>query len=125
MRGHGLESRLAGAYGRGEDLTERDALAAFDKPDEMLERFTAAASLAIRDGADLLIPAEGMLNQIVAEAGVTALDGASVMDSVGTCLIHARMLTAMKRAIGLGHCRRFSYPVPPPELRDAFSDDRF
>lgn len=118
---HGLQSRLGGAYGLDSSYTERHATAALDDPAELLDKFKQTARKATADGADLIIPAEGILNQIVAESGLNEVEGATVMDSVAVCLLHTRMLVDMKLKLGIGHARKFSYPVPPNEMLEKFT----
>ena len=123
VRRHGLESRFGGAYGLTGDMTEREMVAAFASPRRTLDQFLAVASEAAGNGVDLIIPAEGMISQLLFDNGVRTIAGADIMDSVGVCLLHARMLVEMKRALDLGHCRHSSYPVPPRPLREEFSRD--
>ncbi len=118
---HGLQSRLGGAYGLDPSYTERDATAALDDPAELLGKFERTIRKATADGADLIIPAEGIVNQIVAESGLNELDGATVMDSLAVCLLHARMFVDMKSKLGICHARKFSYPVPPQDMLERFT----
>lgn len=118
---HGLQSRLGGTYGLDPAYTERHASAALDEPAEFLDRFREiVAKKASTAGIDLVIPAEGILNQIVGEARIREIEGVAIMDAVGVCLHHARMLVDVKSKLGLGHARKFSYPVPPREMLAKF-----
>lgn len=117
---HGLSTRFAGAYGLDDSYTERHASAALDDPTEFLDRFKDAARRAAASGADLVIPAEGILCQLIREARLRDVDGVMVMDSVGVCLRHAEMMVKLKWETGLEHARRFSYPVPPADMLAKF-----
>jgi hypothetical protein len=114
---HGMGLRLAGIFTLGDDLGEREASAALDDPRDMLRAFEAASRQAIAAGADMLLPAEGILNEVVHAAHLTSLDGAAVMDCVGVTLLHAEMLVRARRALGLGYGRAWSYPLAPPEMQ--------
>jgi Asp/Glu/hydantoin racemase len=118
---HGLQSRLGGTYALDSSYMERHATAALGDPTELLDKFEQTAHKAIADGADLIIPAEGILNQIVAESGLNEVEGAVVIDSVAVCLLHTRMLVDMKSKLGISHARKFSYPVPPNDMLEKFT----
>ncbi len=115
---HGMGPRLAGIFGLGDDLGEREASGALDDPGPMLDAFHKAARQAIAAGADVLLPAEGILNEVVVSQGITMLDGAAVMDCVGVTLMHAEMMVRAKQSLGLGCGRAWSYPLASPAMRD-------
>jgi hypothetical protein len=116
---HGMGPRLAGIFSLGADLGEREASGALDDPAAMLAAFDAAARQAIAAGADMLLPAEGILNEVVFANRVTCIEGAAVMDCVGVTLLHAEMLVRAKRALGLGYGRAWSYPLATPAMQAA------
>jgi Asp/Glu/hydantoin racemase len=113
---HGMQSRVAGIFPLGDALTERELSAALTQPDEVLRAFHDAAAQAVAAGADLLLPAEGILNEVMYLNRLASIDGASVMDCVGVTLLHAEMLVAMKGRLGLGPGRLWSYPMASPEM---------
>lgn len=114
---HGMASRVAGIFSLGATFGEREASAALDHPGPMLEAFTGAARQAIEAGADVLLPAEGILNEVVFANGVTRMDGAVVLDCVGVTLLHAEMMVRARATMGLGYGRAWSYPLAPPDLQ--------
>ena len=67
-------------------------------------------------GADLVIPAEGVLNEVVYANGLRRIGKATVMDCVGVVLMHAEMMVRARRVLGLEVGREWSYPKASPEL---------
>ncbi len=117
IRRHGLESRVAGIFPFPTQTDEAELNAAFTAPEVLVERFTSVAQEAVKAGADVVIPAEGVLNELLRFNDVTSIDGATVMDCVGTSLLYAEFLIAMRRRLDLGVGRRWSYLTPPPDLK--------
>lgn len=108
---HGLQQRVAGIYPLDPPVAEAAIVRAFDDPDELLASFRAAAATAVAAHADVLIPAEGILNEVCVAHGVSEVDGASVMDGVGVTFEHALMMCRL-RAAGLHAGRRWTYRKP-------------
>jgi Asp/Glu/hydantoin racemase len=118
VRRHGMEQRVAGLFPLDEGLTERDVNDALQNPDRLLGAFRHAARLAVDAGADLVIPAEGILNEVAYLHGLREAHGAVVMDAVGVVLLDAEKHVHMKRKLGLGVGRAWSYPRASPELTE-------
>ena len=112
---HHMTDRVSGIFDLGR-LTEREANAGLTDPAALLAAFHVAADHAIASGADLLLPAEGILNEVLYVNGINRIRGAAVMDCVGVVLMHAEMLIRMKRQLGLGVGREWSYPMAPREM---------
>jgi allantoin racemase len=62
--------------------------------------FQEAARLAIARGADVLIPAEGIINVLLADLGVREVDGVPVVDSWAVVLGYAEMLVRLRVTVG-------------------------
>lgn len=116
VRRHGLESRISGIYAVTRHLDEADLNAALKQPDAVIADFTAVGRNAVDAGADLVIPAEGILNLLLHANGVDTIAGATVQDCVGVAFLYAELLVNLKRRAGLGVGRRWTYAMPPPEL---------
>lgn len=78
--------------------------------------FASVARKAVDGGADAVIPAEGLLSELLYANRVTTIDDATVLDCVGAALLHAEMLVSAKSRLGLGVGRRWAYVRPPAEL---------
>ncbi|MBK0419777.1 hypothetical protein JD276_12110 [Leucobacter sp. CSA1] len=62
-----------------------------------LAAFETAARRAIADGAQLIIPGEGLPNEILISEGVTEIDGVPILDSDGLIVKMAESLVDMDR----------------------------
>lgn len=113
---HALTARVAGIYPVHPPVSEPAIVRAFDDPAELLDAFRAAAADAVADGADVLIPAEGILNEVCVAHGLTEIDGAIVLDAVGTTFEHAIMMCRLRSGTGAHAGRRWTYRKPPPDL---------
>lgn len=79
----------------------------------LLEMFVRACREAISGGADLIIPAEGILSEVVRLNGIRDVDGAPVMDCVEVSISHAALLARLVKNGSVGVGRR-TYPMQPP-----------
>jgi len=115
---HALNARCAGCFDLGGSFSEADLEAAMgaSRADALVAAFEAAGRRAIDAGADLLIPAEGLLNEVIHRQGLHRIGGAAVMDCVGVSLLHAEMIVRAGRVLKLGFGREWSYPVAAPGL---------
>ena len=117
MRGYGLD-RIVGPI-RQVQAEFTDVMSAYAAPDALLAAFRAAARQAIAEGADVIVPGEGPLNVFLADHGVSRVDDAPVIDSLGTCVQIAEMRARQYRGIGLVPSRRgFHHEQPPRDLVD-------
>lgn len=92
---------------------------AFEEPGPALERFEHAAREALADGADVLVPAEGILSVLLADRGITRFENAPVIDVFGVTWSYALMLANLRRTIGLGTSRLGRYEQPNPDLLES------
>lgn len=115
-----FEGRIAGIEVVEPALNEREIEAAFDDPTDYVARFTEVARRVIARGADVIVPAEGLVAEIVYLAGLTEIDGVSVIDGVGAPLCYAETLGKLYRRTGLHAGRRWHYVKPSPEALARF-----
>lgn len=110
-KGHGLESRFAGAMPVG--FTFNDVLKGFDDPSELIERFKTAARKLIAAGADVIIPGEAPMNVLLARNGVSEVDGVPVLDSLATWIKQAEAMADLRKLCGTKPCRKGYYHKLP------------
>lgn len=111
---HGLAHRVSGIHLVDQQMLETSLDAQFASPAAYIERFRAAARVAIAAGADAVIPAEGVVAAIVAVNGVTEVDEVPIVDGIGVPLLAAEMAVAMKERLGIEQSRRVAYTRPSP-----------
>ncbi len=111
---HHLEARVSGVHVVDEDMTEGELDKNFDRPGPYIERFKAAARQAIAQGAQAIIPAEGLVAAMIAINHVHEVDQIPIIDSIATAVLFAEFAVAMKQRAGLEPSRRFVYARPSP-----------
>ena len=93
-----LENRLA-AVGRIEArLSQADQW--FRDPAPIIDRCATAARKCVAQGAEILIPACGVLNQLLRENGVRELDGCPVLDGSSLLLKLTEAMADLHRVVG-------------------------
>ena len=137
MLAYGLERRFAGAVALDPPIDEFSLEADEQAARAIEERFDQACAAVVARGAEIIIPADGVLNEfLVRRRRLTARGGVPVMDSLGALFQHAAFLVRLARTTGtrvsrhqfyakpsqamVEHVRRFSHQ---PELRNDFSGD--
>lgn len=121
---HQLGGRVAGIFPVDPSVNEPAIVRAFDDPTELLDSFHTAALTAIAAHADVLIPAEGVLNEVCVVQGLSDIEGAVVMDAVGVTFEHALMMVRLRRSTGLHVGRRWGYRKPPTQTLQRLLDRR-
>jgi Asp/Glu/hydantoin racemase len=114
--GYGLGRQIAAIVPVTPPITELE----IDSPDRLesvVERVDRAARSAVESGAELIVPAEGVLNAILVRAGVTELAGVPVLDSFVLLLSHAVSYAGLWRRTGLRTSRRGLYARAPDSAR--------
>ncbi|MGE0733868.1 MAG: aspartate/glutamate racemase family protein [Alphaproteobacteria bacterium] len=109
---HHLESRVSGVHVVDEDMTESELDTNFDTPAPYIERFKNAARVAIVQGADAIIPAEGLVAAMMAVNHVHEVDQIPIIDSIAAAVLFAEYAVAMQRRAGLEPSRRYVYARP-------------
>jgi allantoin racemase len=115
---YGFRERLVGIDHLHPPLIEFDLDKGFSGSAELVERFRASAHRLIAEGADVLIPAEGVLNTLMVRNALEEVDGVPVLDSYGAVLAMTEMLVHLKNRTGLGVSRSGAYSRPPATTVD-------
>ena len=111
----GIGERLHGAIDVGFGF--HDVLRGFADPAPLLDRFRAAARSQIARGAEVLIAGEVPLGVLLANAGVTEVDGVPVVDALAATVQAAEVAVAHRRGGGAPSLRQGLYGAPPPRGR--------
>ncbi|MER1966461.1 aspartate/glutamate racemase family protein [Castellaniella sp. GW247-6E4] len=120
-RNHGLSERFVGAVPVG--FAFNDVLKAFEDPTELIERFRIAARMLIAQGADVIIPGEAPLNVLLAQNGVSEVDGVPVLDSLAAWVKQAEALGDLRNICGIKACSKgYYHRLPDPgRINEIFS----
>lgn len=109
---HHLEARVSGVHVVDDEMTEGELDKNFDHPGPYIERFKEAARIAIAQGAQAIIPAEGLVAAMIAINHVHDVDQIPIVDSIAAAILFAEFAVAMKTRAGLEPSRRFVYARP-------------
>ena len=117
MLAYGLERRYAGAVSLDPPIDEFALEADEATARGIEERFDAACARIIESGADIVIPADGVLNEFLVRRGrLKARGDVPVMDSLGVLFQHAAFLARLARTTGAGVSRHQFYARPSAAL---------
>lgn len=106
---HGLADRVLRVVSIDPPLEEPALAKGFENPGPVIESFLRAARLVVADGADVIIPAEGMLAELLYVNGVKRVGLATVIDVFGVAWSYALMLARLRNQTGLEVGRAWHY----------------
>jgi len=113
---YGFRERVKVIAATDPPMNEHDLDAAFAGSPAFVERFSREASVLLRSGVEIIVPAEGVLNIALVRNQVRAVGAAPVLDSYGSLLAFAEMMVQLRRKSGLKTSRLGAYAAPPPGL---------
>jgi Asp/Glu/hydantoin racemase len=117
MHAYGFERRYAGAVSLDPPIDEFALEADAATARAIEERFGAACARVIELGAEVVIPADGVLNEFLVRRGCLKARGdVPVMDSLGVLFQHAAFLARLARTTGAGVSRHQFYARPSAAL---------
>ena len=106
---HKLTQRVAVVNYLEPGMDEIALSAAIDDPTAFIEMFSDAARRGIERFGDVIIPAEGIMNEILFAHDVRELDGVSVMDANAVAWLQAECMVKLSQRTGLHPGRRWDY----------------
>lgn len=119
IRNMGLQDAFVGIHPAG--VTFQEVAAAHGDPalrPDVLARVQQAAERMVRDcGADVLIPGEMPLNLLLADAGISQIAGATVIDGLATTFKMAETMVDLRRISGMQQSRHGWFHAAPPRPR--------
>ena len=113
---HGFEKRVSGIYAIEPRTTERELSQGFANPKPVIDLFNRAAERAIAAGAELVIAAEGVLNEVLVAHAYQRVGQTPVLDCVGATFLYAEMMVALRRTTGLAVSRVWDHAKPDATL---------
>ena len=121
-RSYGLRERLAAVVPMepavDEYMLEADAAGA--RP--FIRSFEEACTRLVAAGAEVVIPGDGFLNEMVWRTGLRTAAGVPVMDALGTLFHHAAFMAGLRRHLGTAVSRALHYARPPSGMLAAARD---
>lgn len=84
------------------------------RPGAFLDAFFKTAREVIAAGADVIIPNEGLTNEICYHQGIHGVDGVPIIDSNGLVFKMAELMVDMRRVSGMMASRKGYYFARPP-----------
>jgi Asp/Glu/hydantoin racemase len=117
MREYGVRDKaIPFAYVKS---TLQERMQSLDHPTSpLIEKFIEAARKLASDGAEVIIPACGWLDLILAKKGIREIDGAVVLRGYAAVLKCAEAMIRLYQEIGLGKSRKLLYATPSKEQVD-------
>lgn len=97
---HGLRERIQPAATLSPPWHEPELAAAIHDPAKLIAAFRATAQKLIDGGAEVIIPAEGVLCAVLSANNVTEVGGAPVVDVFASTWLYAQMLVRLRRLFG-------------------------
>lgn len=119
---HGLGARVLDVVSLDPALDEPALAEAYRDPAPVVANFTAAAERLVARGADVIIPAEGVLAELLCRHGLREVGGASVMDVFGVAWAYALMQARLFRTTGLRVGRAWHHRRDDPALVQRLSE---
>ena len=116
IREFGFEGQVATILAMDPPMNEYELDAAFKGSATFRDIFAVQVRRLVAAGADLIIPAEGVINTLLVRNGIREIDGVPIFDSYGSVLAFAEMLVQLRRKSGLLVARRGVYAKPPAAL---------
>lgn len=119
LRRYGLTGHLVGFEYPSRLRPEVVVEAISGRPGEFLDAFTEAATRASRRGAEVIIPGEGLPNEVLVHCGVREVDGAAVLDVDGLLVSMAELQVRLRRnGVAVASRNRYRSRRPDPALLD-------
>jgi allantoin racemase len=119
---HGLGARVLDVVSLDPPLDEPALAAAYADPTEIIANFTAAAERLVARGADVIIPAEGVLAELLVRHGLREVAKAPVMDVFAVMWTFAMMQIQLWSKTGLRVGRSWHFRRDDPALVARFSE---
>ncbi len=120
IAGYGLSGRLVSI-----DRMSVERPAVFDRAfediavrDGVIEQFRAAARQGLEKGAEVVIPAGGIVMTLLTDAGIHEVDGAPVVNGATALVKIGELAVGIKRLTGQFTSKRLTYAPPSGALLD-------
>jgi allantoin racemase len=121
---HRLGNRVLDIVALDPALDEPALAAAYADPAPVIANFTAAARRLVARGADVIIPAEGVLAELLVRHGVREIAGAPIMDVFAVSWAYALMQIRLWSKTGLRVGRSWHHRRDDPAIVTRLWEER-
>jgi allantoin racemase len=108
---HKWKDRISGIHLIEGEISETELDTKYSQPSPYLAKLSEGMRRAIAAGAEVIIPAEGVLAMMAAENGMHEIDGVPVIDAVGSTILFAEYTFALEQRTKVAQSR-VAYPLP-------------
>lgn len=117
---YGLRDRLAAVVPMHPPIDEYMLEADKAASQPLVRSFEQACERVVRAGADVVIPGDVFLDEMVWRTGLRTVTGVPVLDALSMLFHHAAFMAGLRACLGTGVSRVLHYARPPaPMLADA------
>lgn len=96
------------------DIGFYDIMEGYKNPQPIIDKFIAAAEIAIAQGADVIIPGKGPMNIFLATHHIHHVGNVPIIDSFGTGIKMCESLVDLQKVSGMTMTRVGYYNEKPP-----------
>ena len=115
-RQYGLIDRLAAVVPMQPAVDEYMLEADEEASRPFVRSFEQACARLVQAGAEVVIPGDGFLNEMVWRTGLRTVAGVPVLDALGTLFHHASFMAGLRSRLGTGVSRIMHYAKPPSQM---------
>ncbi|MGI4952074.1 MAG: aspartate/glutamate racemase family protein [Janthinobacterium lividum] len=115
-RQYGLADRLAAVVPMQPAVDEYMLEADEEASRPFVRSFEQACARLVEAGAEVVIPGDGFLNEMVWRTGLRTVAGVPVLDALGTLFHHAAFMAGLRSRLGTGVSRAMHYARPPAQM---------
>ncbi len=116
VKEYGLTERVSSIISMDPPIKEFDMEGEGRRAEEL---FFNSCRKAIIEGADVIIPGEGVLNEFAFSRGITSCDGVPILDGNAAVWHYAILMAGLHQKNGLTVSRKLSYPKPSRESMES------
>lgn len=113
---YGLRERMVPFHGMGLSLSE--LVKGLREPKKCVEKFREKAEVAVRAGAEVVIPGCGILDLILVKNNIREVEGTLVLPVDSTLVKFTEAMVDLNKALGVEVSRKLLFKSPPKEILD-------
>jgi Asp/Glu/hydantoin racemase len=102
-------------------LNDAQVSGSFADGKPIIEAFSRAAAEGVAGGADVILPGESMMNEVLRLNGVRTVEDAPIVDTIHLAVAHAHMLNTLWKSGAIAPGRLYTYPRLDPAVTDAIT----